>query len=105
MISAALTKLLNSAASEAGKKAWETLKGILGRHRHPVPEPPTTPEGITALANDLAMAAEQNHDLARDLHSWHQSVSGSGNVTTNVSGNDNKTVAGRDLSNVNITFN
>ena len=113
MISGALAKLLDGAASQAGSKAWDTLKALLTRHRGQAPERPASPEEASALAGELAAAAADDPALAGDLRAWHQSVVGSDNVVTvgshntsnNVSGSAGRVVQGRDFDNANITFN
>jgi hypothetical protein len=105
MISAALAKFLDSTASQAGSKAWDTLKALITRHRGRVPEPPSSSEEAAALADELAAAAQADPELAKALGEWHQSVMGSDNVTNNVSGSAKNFVQARDLPNANITFN
>lgn len=105
MISAALTKLLDSAATQAGSKAWDTLKALITRHRGVTPKQPATPEEAAALADELAAAAEKDPALAGDLKAWHQSIAGSDNVTNTVSGSAERVVQGRDFPHANITFN
>ena len=113
MLSAALAKLLDSAASQAGSKAWDALKALITRHRGRAPELPASPEQAARLADELAAAAQADPDLARALGEWHQSIMGSGNVTNvgsdnvtnNVSGSAEHFVQGRDFDRANITFN
>ncbi|WP_194909157.1 hypothetical protein [Catenulispora rubra] len=113
MISAALTKFLDSAASQAGSKAWDALKALVTRHRGRTPELPASAEEASALADELATAAQADPALARELGEWHQSVMGSGNVTiagsdnvtNNVSGSAERVVQGRDYTHANITLN
>jgi len=105
MVSAALTKLLDSAATQAGSKAWDALKAIVSRHRGHAPEQPTNPEEAAALADELTAAAEKDPALARDLGAWHQSIVGSDNTMNNVSGSAERVVQGRDFPHANITFN
>lgn len=105
MLVSALSKLLDSAAGEAGKQAWTALKGVLDRHRStretldadPAGTAPTTapqtPEQVSALADTLARLAGTDPSLAADLAAWHTSVSGTGSgdavntVTGTVHGN------------------
>lgn len=113
MISAALAKLLDGATSQAGAKAWDTLKALITRHRGRAPELPASPEETAQLADELAAEARADPDLARALGEWHQSIMGSGNVTNvgsdnvtnNISGPAERFVQGRDFDDANITFN
>jgi len=105
MISAALSKLLNGVAGQAGSKAWDALKALITRHRGHAPELPASPEEVSALATELADAAREDPALARDLGAWHQSVVGSDNVTNIVTGSVGRLVQGRDFNDTSITFN
>lgn len=113
MISAALAKLLDSAASQAGSKAWDALKALITHHRGRTPELPASPEAAAQLADELAAEAQADPDLAKALGQWHQSIMGSGNVTNvgsdnvtnSTSGHADHFVQGRDFDHANITFN
>ena len=113
MISAALAKLLDGMATQAGAKSWDALKVLIARRRGKAPELPASPEEATVLAGELAAAAQTDPALAADLRAWHQSITGSGNVTivgsdnvsNSVSGSADRVVQGRDYTNANITLN
>jgi hypothetical protein len=106
MLVSALTKLLDSAASAAGKQAWTALKGVIDRHRGARDEvaadvAPETPAQVAGLAETLARLAGADPALAADLAAWHSSVTvtGSGDVVNTVSGTvHGNTVQARDVS-------
>jgi hypothetical protein len=121
MLVSALTKLLDSAGTEAGKRAWGALARILARSRAKrltrgeahetesvASEPPTSPEAIAALADGIARMAAADPELAHALRTWHSSVTaistGAGGVSNTVSGTTHGSVVqGRDISGP-ITF-
>lgn len=116
MLASALGKLLDSAAGEAGKRAWSALTKILAANRSKrvargealdtesvTAEPPSTPEAIAAMADGLARLAAADPELASALRTWHSSVSaistGAGDVSNSVSGSvHGNVVQGRDFS-------
>lgn len=104
ILTTALTKLVGTAAGEAGTMAWDALKGLITRHRGTAPEQPTTPEAVAKLAEQLAADAAANPAFAQELNAWQMSVNGSDNVVNTVTGNVGKLVQGRDFS-APITFN
>ena len=105
MITAALSKLFEGAASEAGKKSWDALKALIIRHRGKAPEQPATSAEAQALADDLAAAAQADPAFAQDLDAWHRSIVGSGNVVNVVTGDVGRLVQGRDFNGTTINFN
>ncbi|MBW8802497.1 MAG: hypothetical protein AUG49_19605 [Catenulispora sp. 13_1_20CM_3_70_7] len=105
MITSALTKLFEGAASEAGKKAWDALNAVILRHRGKAPERPASAEEAGALADDLAAAAREDPAFARDLDVWRHSVVGSDNVMNSVSGTAERVIQGRDFNGTTINFN
>ena len=104
VLTAALTKLLDRAATEAGSKAWEALKALLARHHRAAPPQPSTDEEAVAVAEQLATDAAQDPGFAEDLAAWHRSISGADNVSNVVSGQVRQLVQGRDFTNTTITF-
>ncbi|MFL6116330.1 MAG: hypothetical protein ACJ786_33995 [Catenulispora sp.] len=104
MITAALSKLFESAAAEAGTKVWDGLKALIVRHRGKAPERPASPAEAGALAEELAAAAHQDPAFARDLDAWHHSIVGSDNVVNVVTGTVGRVVQGRDFTGTTINF-
>ena len=105
LVTTALSKLFDSAAAEAGTKAWDALKTLLTRHHGATPTRPVTAEEASTLAEQLVAAAETDPSFARDLADWQQSVSGSDNVANIVTGQVRHLVQGRDFNDTTITFN
>jgi hypothetical protein len=104
LITTALTKLVDSAATEAGSKAWDALKALLARHHRAAPPQPATTEEAAAMAEQLVSAAARDDALAEDLLAWQRSASGSDDVTNIVTGQVGRVVQGRDFTNTTITF-
>lgn len=117
MLAGALSKALDAAAGEAGKRSLEALSRIVGRWRSrsggetgkaeveavPDLENPLEPEQIPHLARLLAAAAGTDPALAAELIDWHHgaviTVTGAGNVSATVSGTvDGPVVQARDIS-------
>ncbi|MCX4098122.1 hypothetical protein [Nocardia sp. alder85J] len=108
----ALHKILDSAAGEAGKRAWEALATLLGRHRsepdateEPVPVPETDSE-IEDLANRLARIAAADPAAAERLRAWLDGIDGDPPGTTHntISGTvQGHAIQARDISGP-ITF-
>ena len=103
LITTALTKLLNSAAGEAGSKSWEALRALLARHHRSAPPQPATSEEAAVVAEQLASAAAHDDALAEDLLALQRSID-SDDVTNIVSGQVGRLVQGRDFTNTTITF-
>ncbi|MBS2539847.1 hypothetical protein KGQ20_44610 [Catenulispora sp. NF23] len=103
MLTTALTKLLNGIATDAGAKAWDTLKALIARHRGTAPELPASAEDVSTLAGELAAAAEQDAEFAQELRTWQQTVTGSGNVVLNLNAPVKNLINGQDMSG--STFN
>lgn len=104
VLTTALTKLLDTAATEVGSKAWEALKALLARHHRAAPAQPSTSEEASAVAEQLAADAAQDPSLAEDLVAWQRAVSASDNVSNVVTGHVGRLVQGRDFTNTTITF-
>ncbi|MEZ0115434.1 hypothetical protein ABH920_009473 [Catenulispora sp. EB89] len=79
MLVSALTKALDSAAGEAGKKAWSALSTLLTKHRRQTPNEADAaaapllrpdPRDIEPFAQHLATLAVADPALAQSLHDW-----------------------------------
>lgn len=124
MLVGALTKALDSAAGEAGKRGWAGLVELIKRRRArsqgaegesdgPVgsgdtPDAPDSASDVGRLAEWLAAQAEGDPRFARELLDWHKTVittvSGQGDVNNSVSGTvSGSVVQARDISGP-ITF-
>lgn len=104
LLTTALSKMVNAAATDLGANAWSALKTLIAKHRGTTPNQPDTPEAAAALAEQLASDAATNPGLARDLATWQKTVTGDGNVTNIVTGSVRNVVQARDVSSP-ITFN
>jgi hypothetical protein len=100
-LAAALTTLVNGAAGEAGKSAWNSLTSLvrsrLGRDSQPVvaiatlEQAPDDQEAAQQLASALEDVARTDHTAATWLHPWfeqaHAIVQSAPQATNIISGN------------------
>lgn len=118
MLAGAVSKVLDTAAGEAGRQSWAALVRIAKKWRarsgageeslRELENPPDA-AGIDALAKSLETAAASDPALAYEFANWHHSVtvvvSGAGDVSSTVSGTiHGPVVQARDVSGP-ITFN
>ncbi|WP_216900294.1 hypothetical protein [Nocardia alni] len=109
----ALHKVLDSAAGEAGKRAWDALTGLITRYRSRSQEKeglgetvPETDAEIEALVRRILDIVATNPQLAAELRSWQAEVDTAlpSTVSNTVSGNvQGNVVQARDISGP-ITF-
>lgn len=118
MLTAALSKALDGAGGEAGRRSLAALAWIVGKWKArsgsefgevlPALDSPMAPEQIAGLAQILAAAAAADSALAAELADWRRgaviTVTGAGDVSGTVSGTvDGPVVQARDVSGP-ITF-
>ena len=119
MLAGALSKALDAAGGEAGRRSVAVLARIVGKWKSrsgseageavPALDDPLKPEQIPGLARALAAAAAADPVLAGELADWHRgtvvTVTGAGDVSASVSGTvDGNVVQARDVTG-GITFN
>ncbi|WP_194892505.1 hypothetical protein [Catenulispora pinisilvae] len=121
MLAGALSKALDAAGGEAGRRSlaglawivgkWKTRSGGEAGEALPALDGPLNPEQIPGLAQALAAAAAADPTLAAELADWHRAavvtvtVTGAGDVTGTVSGTvDGSVVQARDIAGP-VTFN
>jgi hypothetical protein len=112
MLVSALTKALDSAAGEAGKKAWSALSALLTKHRRQdsgeadaqaAPLLRADVRDIEAFAQHLATLAATDPALTQSLHDWAAETTvtcaGSDNTVNTISGTvHGNVVQARDVS-------
>lgn len=119
MVTSALSKALDAAAGEAGRRSlaalasivvkWKARSGNGAAKELPAVDESLKPERIPGLAQVLAAAASADPAFAAELADWQRgaviTVTGAGNVTGTVSGTvDGSVVQARDISGP-VTFN
>ncbi|MBS2533647.1 hypothetical protein KGQ20_12785 [Catenulispora sp. NF23] len=119
MLAGALSKALDAAGGEAGRRSlaglawivgkWKTRSGGEAGEALPALDSPLQPEQVPGLAQALAAAAAADPTLAAELADWHRAavvtVTGAGDVTGTVSGTvDGSVVQARDIAGP-VTFN
>lgn len=111
MLVSALTKALDSAAGEAGKKAWSALAALLAKHRRktsgeadpagPLLRPDV--RDIEPFAQHLATLAATDDELAEGLHDWASTTSATCIGTVNTMNSISGTVHGNAVQAGNIS--
>src|SRR3954452_23286929 len=98
VVAAALAKVFDGAAGEAGKQAWTALADLVrrafgGRDRSrpmrciaEVEEHPGDPARVDELAGALTAAAALDPDFAADLRQWLAEADQTGDGVTNIIG-------------------